>query len=332
MSELARRRAETVKRVDTLRVRLADSEKLISGVACVYATGSFGRGEAGSDSDLDLFIVSKMKDDADGAGIKESRLRRLDEICLKADLIKSTRDLGIKEFDGDGRYLVHYTADDLKSNLGSPEDDALNTFTARLLLLLESAPLLGGEIYQDIVDDIIAAYWQDFEDHQDDFVPAFLTNDILRLWRTFCVNYEVRTEREPTEKNIKRRQKNYTLKHSRLLTCFSSLLHLLGIYELRKTVNPDDVKEIVHMTPTERLEWILTVPAFSRASGSVRGILDKYDKFLAAKSNAELFRKMFETSESTKENMKKSHEFSSLFFEAIELVGNRNRLHKLMLV
>ena len=40
---------------------------------------------------------------------------------------------------------------------------------------------------------------------KDEFMPAFLANDILRLWRTFCVNYEARTQTEPAEKKAKRK-------------------------------------------------------------------------------------------------------------------------------
>lgn len=332
MADLQRRRDDTAKRTEQLQARLAESEKLILNAACVYSTGSFGRREAGIDSDLDLFIVSKLKEAVSIEEKSESRLRRLDEICLKADLIKQTKAMGIKEFDGDGRYLVHYTIEELKSKLGKPEDDALNTFTARLLLLLESTPLLGSGVYKDIVDDVIAAYWQDFEDHQDDFVPAFLANDILRLWRTFCVNYEVRTEREPEEKNIKRRKKNYTLKHSRLLTCYSGLLYLLSTYEISRTVSPTDVRKMVALSPTERLEWMLSQEPLAGARAEIERILEKYNDFLIVKSDPDLFHSMFATSEVSRKSMKSSYEFAELVFDAIEKVGNRNRLHKLLLV
>lgn len=62
---------------------------------------------------------------------------RLDEICLEADLIRACRALKLPEFSGDGKYLVKYTIAELKDAIGQPEDDAQNTFTARLLLLLE---------------------------------------------------------------------------------------------------------------------------------------------------------------------------------------------------
>src|SRR5207248_5891235 len=140
------------------------------------ATGSFARGEASAHSDLDLFIVGR------GSlfrGKIRRALKRLDETCIKADLIRETRVLGIPEFSGDGEYLTHYTVAELIRALGTPADDANNTFTARLLLLLESRPLIGEGVYQEAIQQTIDAYWRDFPDHEADFTPAFLANDIL---------------------------------------------------------------------------------------------------------------------------------------------------------
>jgi len=86
VDELAKRRALTLQLIASLRDRLSDAEKLADGKACVYATGSFGRGEANRNSDLDLFIVGLSSPDS-----KSSMLNRLDEICIKADLIEALR-------------------------------------------------------------------------------------------------------------------------------------------------------------------------------------------------------------------------------------------------
>lgn len=198
---LGRRRVDTTKRLDRLRAELKPAERLASRKACVYLTGSFGRGEASRYSDLDLFIVGKVEKG-------QRALRRLDEICLQADLIRAARKLRFPEFSRDGMYLDHSTIEALVGTLGTPEDDATNTFTARLLLLLESRPLIGSALYSDLIDQVVEKYWLEFRDHRGDFVPAFLANDILRLWRTFCVNYEAGTQREPAEKKAKRKIKN----------------------------------------------------------------------------------------------------------------------------
>ena len=133
-----------------------------------------------------------------------SMLPHLDEICITADLIHVTRDLSIPEFSGDGEYLKHYSVDQLTRTLGTRNDDHANTFTARLLLLLESSPLVQPEIYGEIIQSIVDAYWRDFEGRDNEFVPAFLTNDILRFWRTLCVNYEAHTKKDPPPEKAKR--------------------------------------------------------------------------------------------------------------------------------
>ena len=279
MREILKRREYTEERISLLRSNLAGAEELLSGRACVYATGSFGRREASSHSDLDLFIVGKTTNSKDGK--KDGMLSRLSEICVKADLIRTTRSVGIPDFDGDGRYLTHQPVHLLTETLGKPEDDVINTFTARLLLLLESCPLLGKDVYDEIIRDVIAAYWGDYEDHVDDFIPSFLANDILRLWRTFCVNYEARTERKPDEKKLKRKIKNYKLKFSRLMTCFSGLLYLLWVYGRKGTVGTDDMLDMISGSPTGRVERIASYNDSSReAKECLNGLLEKYDSFL----------------------------------------------------
>jgi len=247
---LLEKRSGTVKRLEGIGDLLTESSRLCDGVACVYVTGSFGRLEAGRESDLDLFIVGKSNED-------QRDFKRLDEILVKAELITATRKLAIPEFSGDGQYLEHYGDYSLVKELGSPSDDVGNTFTARLLLLLESRPLVGDLVYREIVARVVEAYWRDFEGHESDFIPAFLANDILRLWRTFCVNYEARTETEPAEKKAKRKLKNYKLKHSRLLTCYSALLYLLAVYVKKHSVSKSDAVDMTELTPIERVGYPL---------------------------------------------------------------------------
>jgi len=327
---LANRRKETESRLKDLVNRLDDlgTSKLASGKACVYLTGSFARGEATRFSDLDLFIAGDIESE------RAPKLRRLDEICIKADLIQATRDLGIPEFSGDGEYLRHHLIRDLVKNLGDQKDDAENTFTARLLLLLESECLLERGIYQKSIEDVIATYWRDYKDHKNDFIPAFLTNDILRLWRTFCVNYEARTTNVPAEKKAKRKLKNYKLKHSRLLTCYSALVFLLFVYGKKQTVSPDDAKEMASKSPTERLELILNNQALKSVHSAISHLLERYEQFLAVteRSEAELV-KQFLDPNASKELMQGAYAFGDTMMEVVEFFGKTsNKLYRLLVV
>ena len=333
MGALADRRSETAVRIERLRDGLKTAEALAEGKACAYATGSFGRGEASQHSDLDLFIVGKKDGKKGRDGREGSLLRRLDEICIKADLIEMTRELRIPEFSGDGRYLVHYSVDDFTKTLGTPEDDVTNTFTARLLLLLESCALLEEAVYRDVTEEVIAAYWRDYEDHKTDFMPAFLANDILRLWRTFCVNYEARTERVPDHEKAKGKLKNYKLKHSRLLTCYSALLYLLAVYGRQQTVSPTDATAMIKMTPTERLEWLLNQPDLVHAHGPIRRLLDQYERFLESTNAGEKeLIDRFLDKERSRVYMGNAYQFGDLVFEVLTSIGNSNRFHRLLVV
>jgi predicted nucleotidyltransferase len=321
------RRTETGRRIQELKQELQDANGLVRDVACVYMTGSFGRGEASPHSDLDLFIASQ--NDSIGTHL----LSNLDEVLLKAELIKATRKLGFPDFSGDGEYLQQYSIHKLLKTLGEPEDDAKNTFTARLLLVLEGCCLLGSDVYSHVVKESINAYWRDYEKNRDQFVPAFLANDILRLWRTFCVNYEARTSSDPPRKRAKRKLKNYKLKHSRLLTCYSSLLYLLAIFSLKGTVTPEDAISMTLLTPTVRLESLLQENHWSSSHSKVKELLARYEQFLDS-TNApenELIDRYLSKSQ-TGDQFGTGKGLGDVFFSLLEDVGQRNRFHQLIVV
>ncbi len=328
MKEIIARRAYTASRIDDLRLKLRETEILIKGRACVYATGSFGRKEACSHSDLDLFIVGKTEE-----GQKESMLSFLSEILVKSDLIRATRGLGIRDFDGDGKYLVHHATHLLTGTLGKPEDDAFNTFTPRLLLLLESYPLVEESIHANVISEVIAAYWRDYEGRSDKFVPAFLANDILRLWRTFCVNYEARTERQPERKRWKRKTKNYKLKFSRLLTCYSALLYLLFTFGKSGTVRPEDVVDMVGLSPTERIENLCAGSNSDEVKNCLKSLLEKYDNFLKVTDvpEDELI-KQFGNKDVSEKHFDEAKDFGTSVFEALNRIGMNNDFHRLLVV
>jgi hypothetical protein len=250
-----------------------------------------------------------------------------------ARLIEVTQDVGIPPFSGDGRWLDHYSVADLIETLGTPQDDVENAFTARLLLLLESQPLLGAAVYQDVLDDVIRKYWRDYEDHKADFTPAFLANDILRLWRTFCVNYEARTERVPELEKAKGKIKNYKLKHSRLLTCFSGVLYLLAVCNQYHSVHPEDVQSMIALTPTQRLEWLRDQPFLADARNVLSDLLAKYEKFLVTTnaSESDLIDRFLDPVLS-QEFMEAASQFGDDVFDALDGIGKRSRFHRLLVI
>jgi predicted nucleotidyltransferase len=310
-------------RLRTLKNALGEAETLITDKACVYATGSFGRGEAGPDSDLDLFIVvptaPEMKE---GIRIEKRLLDGIEEIKLKCHLITAVEENGIAKFDGGGKYLKVHTINDFTSNLGSQEDDAKNTFTGRLLMLLESKPLLGEEIYRQALSEVISAYFRDFADNSDQFAPAFLINDILRMWRTFCVNYEYSRAKGTNKSKIK----NLKLKYSRMLTCYSAIIYLLVVYSRSGTVTPANIRDMVAITPTERIEIVSdeafwqggTPHGLTKVAGEALGL---YSDFLdLVHKDDDYVEDQFHKRQ--KELRESSHRFGSKLAEIVGIVTN----------
>ncbi|MGV1988514.1 nucleotidyltransferase domain-containing protein [Agrobacterium sp. 22-221-1] len=328
MSYISERKKATVERFTELQTHLTKASEILSGTACVYATGSFGRLEAGEQSDLDVFIVSKTAEiDRDDKKLMFNQLSNLDTILVKAELIKAINTLNMPKFDADGKYLASHSIHDLKAHLGTAEDDYRNTLTGRLLLFLESRPLIGEEVYEEIIDEVIAAYWGDYGDHSSDFIPAFLTNDILRLWRTFCVNYE--SGRRSQKGNAK--IKNHKLKHSRMLTCYSALLFLLAVYKLDGTVSPERAKEMTKMTPTDRLQWLLQEQSFSDVHDKISDLLEKYGDFLKRMDQPkEKLKELFESN--SKDWVQKSYEFGDTLFEILSALGKDTKFFRLIAV
>ncbi len=216
-----------------------------SNKICIYATGSYARYEANEHSDLDVFIAISDK------GKDTKKLTKIQESEIISGLENMRVNSNLQEFTDGGDYLSFHTASDLIGNLGNTKDDFENTFTARMLLLLESKPLYGEDNYYQLMRKITDAYFNDFHSHVDNFIPVFLVNDILRFWRTLCLNYE--SKRSYREDNKQARGKghlqNLKLKFSRLLICFATIGYLA---KQGQGLKKDDLIDMIKLPPQAR--------------------------------------------------------------------------------
>ena len=189
----AKRRADTDARLKRFEERLAvhlgaDEPALIGDHTTVYVTGSGGRGEMSDASDLDLFLVRT-----------EGKPSKIDAALLQTAIIRATRDCNIVEASADGVFLELHSADDFVKLLGSTDDDWSNKFTARMLLLLESRPVVGSTSYDRLIDSVIDGYWAVAEAHQHDYLPYVFVNDVIRYWRVVLLNHESRLRAKEIE-------------------------------------------------------------------------------------------------------------------------------------
>ncbi|MEW8655433.1 MAG: nucleotidyltransferase domain-containing protein, partial [Candidatus Thiodiazotropha endolucinida] len=232
---LNQRKETANKRLEEIRLKFDNNGDIFRDKPLsVFCAGSLARKDVGKLSDLDLFILS---------GEEVSKRSRLEEVEILSAIIGLNRELGYKSFSNDGEYLKVYSEKDMIKALGAPRDDAENLFTARMLLLLESCPVCNSSQYEQFLDETINHYFRDSRGRKS-FRPLFLLNDILRWWRTVCLNYELVRD----EPGRPWRKKNINLKFSRMLTVFGTVLPLIA----KPMKHAEDLREIAVLTPHER--------------------------------------------------------------------------------
>ena len=324
---MATRRAYSLDRLVTLGERLDPVRPLLADKPiCVYATGSYGRLEGWSGSDVDLFFLYDGDDDAD-------RFPWLTFTRLAACLIGATEDMEFAPFSGDGRYLEVLYVRDMEKVLGSPDDDSTNTFTARMLLLLESQPVYDPMLYASLLERIVGFYYRDFGDHADNFVPGFLINDILRFWRTLTLNYEHHrlklqdlTGDELRSKKAASALKNYKLKVSRMATCFSMVANLSSE---PRPVTIDTVLELCRMPPAERLKRL--GGRGERVKDIVAKLEDAYEEFLQDVQRPEdVLLEEFAHDDARRDKLTRAAAYGGLIYELLVAVVPDDRLRYLV--
>lgn len=297
----------------TSRLQAVQELKDCTGL-CVYATGSYARGEASTHSDIDLFFVH--------AGSVEKSMSNLDRMRVFARVIDLGAELHFPTFSNDGQFLDVLYADELLNMLGGPADDYHNYFTARMLLLLESVSLVNEHLYRHILDQVVDSYYRDYPDHAEDFRPVFLINDVIRFWKTLCLNYEHRRNKPEHDKLKKRKQqvKNFKLKFSRLMSCFGTIV---AVCAAEGPVSRDFIIGLTDKVPLARFRD--AVADFADLKPTVASVVDDYEWFLnKTRLSAEELTALFDDSEQKTLLFRRADEFGSKVFEVLDYVAKRN--------
>jgi predicted nucleotidyltransferase len=294
---LARRRDASESQLTRVRSAFEASAELKTWPISVFCAGSLARREVGIKSDLDVFVTADKN---------EERLRsRLAEYTLFGELIQINKELGLPPFSNDGEYLKIHFLEDLEKLTGSRHDDSENQFTTRMLLILESEPLLNSGIYERHLRHVLGHYYRD-EVGKRSFRPLFLLNDLLRYWRTLCLNYEERRH----DQTKPWRKKNVNLKFSRMITVFSAVMPLIAM----PTPKVPDVVAMCRQTPLRRLARSLDSLGDPRLFATWPKVLDLYEEFLTWKEDEEIERDL-----STKEALVRQHAetLSTFLYDAL---------------
>ena len=236
----------------------------------IFCAGSVARLEYGKHSDLDIFVT------ASNGGDNDEMRSKLFEHPLFYHLIELNEHLEFPPFSNGGEFLKIHFLDDMKKNTGLPKDDSENFFTARMLMILESVPVSDEQLYRAHIKEILDNYYRDKNQNSELFHPIFLLNDILRYWRTLCINYE--KMRGDTGKPW--RKKNINLKFSRMMTVFATVLPLLA-----KPITSVEIflSDCLPLSPLARLAAGLDCLDDICLLSEWKEVLDIYSEFLAWK-------------------------------------------------
>jgi len=309
---------ELTKGFEEKIVQSLPKERMYSSDADMVVFGSIAREECTNKSDVDWTLL------IDGqANPGHLRIAQIIEKALEAvDLTKpgTTGMFGQITFSHD---LIHYVGG---------EDDSNHNLSRRILLLLESRRIStdrsqGGTAYDRVISGIVEQYIENdsgfITGRTNDRVPRFLLNDIVRFWRTMCVDFAYKQREQQGRKwalrNIKLRMARRLIFIKGLLLCFKSYQSGWDANQVKE--------ELIKNVPIPPLEFILSVlQERGIPDRLIVQLLDAYNRYLEMLNN-ESFRKHLEDIEMTKaygddrfeEARTVSHQFQdalrSIFFE-----------------
>ncbi|WP_425074854.1 hypothetical protein [Sagittula sp. S175] len=256
--DAARAKSEGI--LQTLRSVATESPSLTADIV-IGVNGSVARREATSGSDVDLFFLTL---DGDLLAAKSAQ----DE--YRAKLIEK----GIKMPAHGGVFANPLRTTQLTATIGG-EDDTNTYITRRMLYLLEGEWVANESGFNDLRSQLIARYIT--EDLDDKKIVRFFLNDVIRYWRTICVDFENKTADETKPRAIRL----VKLRLSRML------LYVAGIAAARQTVDcnaavkREKLATLLALPPLERLEKIHGADKMSEVQAL-------YATFLAALDDAEI--------------------------------------------
>lgn len=154
----------------------------------------------------------------------------------------------------------------LLKNIGG-KNESNQTFTHRLLYLLEGEWLTNSDQFSQLRSQLIERYVRDTQhDHQ---LALFLLNDVIRFWRTMTVDFMFKTTEEEKPWGIR----NVKLVFSR------KLMYTSGLFSVAQTV--DRAKD----AKVELLSKLFSMPVIDRmidicGEARIGKALKSYDLFL----------------------------------------------------
>lgn len=255
-------RARTERKLPGMRERLGDVG--VDTDTSVVLFGSWGREELTEQSDDDWAIL------VDGPERPDVRPSVAE---MEARIGLEERKPGTQGVFGEIVFCDH-----LVERIGLDADDNRN-LTRRILLLLESQPIANDSVHRVCWERVLDGYLD--ESIKDFRPPRFFLNDVIRYWRTICVDF-VGKERQGTGEKWALR--NLKLRTSRKVLFAGGLLPILLCHQRPAADMRSFLVEQLSMPPIDRL-----AAAFMEHDASDAGVrvMRAHDRWIAMLGDAE---------------------------------------------
>ncbi|MHA1324176.1 MAG: hypothetical protein ACTSRL_15425, partial [Candidatus Helarchaeota archaeon] len=137
----------------------------------------------------------------------------------------------------------------IKANIGG-ENDNNDKLTYRMLILLESQPIYNNSLHKNLLEKLFNLYVQ--KTKPENKIPLGFINEILRYYRTMCLDYRYKTEEIENTWALR----TIKLRISRKILCFSPIALIFnGIPKNEKMY--DYIFQNINKPPLEKLVDIL---------------------------------------------------------------------------
>lgn len=147
-----------------------------------------------------------------------------------------------------GTFAATIGTDALVEHIGLDADDNRN-LTRRMLLVLESVAVAGEDVHAAARAQVVDGYLAD--ERKSFRPPRFFLNDLMRYWRTICVDFVGKLRGEEGE--AKWGLRNAKLRTSRKVLFAGGLLPLLSCHRLPHEAHRAHLLAQLAAPPTDRL-------------------------------------------------------------------------------
>lgn len=263
----------------------------------VVLFGSWGRDELTPGSDDDWALLADGPADPDDPVVAEA-------------LAETGRVLGAaaREPGTQQQFGVAFSGAELVDNIGLDADTNAN-LTRRMLLLLESRAVVGHDVHARCFGQVLDAYLgHGVRDYRP---PRFLLNDLVRYWRTMCVDFEGKRRGATGGDDTKYASRNAKLRTSRKVLFAGGLLPVLLCHMKEAAEMPAFLTRQLACPPTDRL-----AAAFLQQDAVAEGVraLAAYDRWLGLLGSASVREQLAGLREATRD--------SSELFAQIREIGD----------